>query len=78
MPTVRAEQIYFVQYRVLHATGADTEAVDWLARARKILNSKSATITSLRLREQYLTRPPTSREIMSVRLPKIRKKDRGE
>jgi tetratricopeptide (TPR) repeat protein len=66
MPTVRTEQIYFVRYRVLDATGADAEAADWLARARETISTKAATITLARLRDQFLTRAPTSREILSA------------
>jgi tetratricopeptide (TPR) repeat protein len=66
MPALRTEEIYMVRYKVLHATGAEAEAAGWLARAGHTLALKAATIPSARLREQFLSGTPTSREIMSA------------
>jgi tetratricopeptide (TPR) repeat protein len=68
MPMVRTEQIYLTRYRVLHAIGSHLEAAEWLGRARRVLIGKAGSISSPRLREQFLARTPTSREIMSAEI----------
>jgi tetratricopeptide (TPR) repeat protein len=66
MPALRTEEVYLVRYEVLKATGAAPEAAAWLCRAYRVLRDKEATIQSPGLREQFLTRVPTSSRIMAA------------
>jgi tetratricopeptide (TPR) repeat protein len=66
MPALRTEEVFLVRFEVLRATGADTEAAGWLSRAYRVLRAKEATIQGPGLREQFLTRVPTSSRIMAA------------
>jgi tetratricopeptide (TPR) repeat protein len=66
MPALRTEEVYLVRYQVLSSIGAKREAEKCLIQARRVLLSKAATISAPALREQFLTRVPTSLEIMNA------------
>jgi tetratricopeptide (TPR) repeat protein len=66
MPALRTEEVYLVRHQVLKSIDAKTEAEEALARARRVLLSKAATIGDPLLREQFLTRVRTSQIIMSA------------
>jgi tetratricopeptide (TPR) repeat protein len=66
LPALRSEEVYLARYKVLRAAGAPAKAAHWADRARQILMAKAASLSSPRLRDQFLAGTPVSREILAA------------